>query len=774
MFDPIYYSKKRGIGGDSIDLEKDFLNNGIELNVSPNFYFDIELAAFQLNEVDESKLRFDSVLLNWTDQFYNDKQKCPSENFNIGYYNTKYKDVKESDLSAYSHFIIHGYEEGRFPSKDIENSKGENFNINIYDLCELIPDNKVSTLFSSANLNFIKNLFSEEFYRKQLLDSGIALSVLERKNIFSHFLNYGLTNGYRPSCIFNIEHYLNQVKILPEGADATKKNAFIHWVIKGKDLEIVPTVLFDKDYYLKHNNDLKKWKKWIFIHFVQFGLKEGRAASPYFNNKYYKLSLKHKVSDILLENYMLNEEFENVAPSDECNLQNMEKTPPLKETSKLELFASYCEDKKAKLDSPLLSSLIEHAYGIEPMIKRPNPFGYRQIQIPPIKHALASLPSLITEIRNELERNQYDNIILIPHCRMAGSAKIAGYFSQAIELFSKNNLLISTDLSDFERPEWFSTEIEILKLTEYIADLAPVKKQLLLLDLLRGLNPKNIINLNSNLCWGLIKEYGNPLSKHFNIYVYLFCWDLDSQGRMGGYPIQWFYRSFQFFKGIFVDSDFLKQNFKYRFNFPNSLLEKITVLHTPEIDLGLNFSKNIGFRKDKNKKKRCFWMGRFDRQKRFDIVIEVAKLLPEIEFSVWGKQVIVDPDLDLKNLPKNIILNGVFTDFETLPFYAYDFYFYTSEWDGLPNALIEVALIGMPVVSTTSGGVTDLLNEDTAFLVDSLDDMEAFVERITEVYDSPDLASLKAERLKEHTKEICNWDRFNSTINDVLNEQNAI
>lgn len=772
LFDPLYYAHKTNQKTFDSSLISNFIDFGLDGNISPNYYFNIDVARAQLEKIPLSKLKYNSVLINWVDQFYVSQDICPTSNFNPIYYNTKYPDVNNSEFSPYVHFILHGIEENRHPTKDVEINREDNVNFDLYNLGDMIPEKYIAVLYSAKNITMMKAFFQPAFYRSQLLEERIILTVEESRDLFLHFINFGMLKGFRPFCAFNSLYYVDKVKDIEGCNDVNVINAFMHWIIKGVDLEIVPTPLFNSDYYLKHNRDLKAWKKWIFIHFLLHGLKEGRPASPYFNSKFYKERKidKYVLSNVLLENYILNEENEQINPSAECNIFNSKSKFLLKESSRLESFALFCEDKVSRLDHGILNSIIERAYEIEPMVKRPNPFGFRQVQIPSLKHSLAALPGIVREILEELKFSSYENIILIPHCRMAGSAKIAGYISKAISQIRSDEkiLVILTDLSVFEKPEWFSDKIEVLFLTEHNSGLTRVNQVLLLLDLIRGFSPVRIINLNSLLCWELVKAYGNPLSKIVDIYTYLFCWDLDAQGRRGGYPIQWFNSTFRFMKGIFVDSNFLKENLDYRYAFSKSHSNKITVLHTPEVDIGLDFSNNLEKRQKQDKKPRCFWFGRFDRQKKFDNLVLVANMLPEIEFSIWGKPVLGDTKFNSATYPDNMIFNGHFKDFETLPFHAYDFYFYTSEWDGLPNALIEVGMTAMPVVSTKNGGVTDLIGPETAFIIEDLDDIEATAKTIRSIYADPLLAGQKGRNLKELTNSLCNWERYNSTLDRVL------
>lgn len=85
---------------------------------------------------------------------------------------------------------------------------------------------------------------------------------------------------------------------------------------------------------------------------------------------------------------------------------------------------------------------------------------------------------------------------------------------------------------------------------------------------------------------------------------------------------------------------------------------------------------------------------------------------------------------------------------------AADIFINTSHVDNMPVALVEAAAMGIPVVSTTVGGVTDLVQDgETALLVPD-GDVEAMVTSIRRLLRDPDLAgrlSDKGRKLAERS-----------------------
>ena len=174
--------------------------------------------------------------------------------------------------------------------------------------------------------------------------------------------------------------------------------------------------------------------------------------------------------------------------------------------------------------------MIKKATALEPQLVRP--YGMRAIRMAPLFHPETELMHDMSEIVPKLNKTQYDTIILMPHCRLAGSANVAGQFTKTVAHLSdsENILVITTDLSAFERPDWFPETIDVFDLSEHTAKVPQERKVRILLDVVRGLRPNNIVNINSNLGWHLTNTFGKQLSAWMNTvsYTHLRAHETDS------------------------------------------------------------------------------------------------------------------------------------------------------------------------------------------------------------------------------------------------------
>lgn len=82
-----------------------------------------------------------------------------------------------------------------------------------------------------------------------------------------------------------------------------------------------------------------------------------------------------------------------------------------------------------------------------------------------------------------------------------------------------------------------------------------------------------------------------------------------------------------------------------------------------------------------------------------------------------------------------------------------DFFLFPSESEGMPNALLEAASCGLPVVATRIGGNTDIINDDTLGYLVPVGDERALLEGITTLLQEPDRAAAMGQALRRRIEE---------------------
>ena len=262
-----------------------------------------------------------------------------------------------------------------------------------------------------------------------------------------------------------------------------------------------------------------------------------------------------------------------------------------------------------------------------------------------------------------------DTVVLVPHCRMSGAARVAGLFTDAARAAGGPDsvAVIATDLPVFERPNLFPDDVRVLDLAGHLAGMAQPARRDVLHDLLRELRPRRIVLINSLLGWQLVSELGDQLAEVMDVGAYLFTWELDEHGHPYGYPVGPFRQSIEHLSWVLFDSERMRSELVDRFLMHEEASARMIFLRNPVAEWSVDVTGVFERRRAAGLPLRALWAGRFDRQKRFDLVVAIARLLPELEICAWGKPVLRDIDLDLDDLPPNIRLMGVYDGFDQLP-----------------------------------------------------------------------------------------------------------
>lgn len=141
-------------------------------------------------------------------------------------------------------------------------------------------------------------------------------------------------------------------------------------------------------------------------------------------------------------------------------------------------------------------------------------------------------------------------------------------------------------------------------------------------------------------------------------------------------------------------------------------------------------------------------------------LVKAIRDLPSVKLMMVGDGSLrseVERFIHDNGLASRVILTGKRWDIPNL-LAASDVFVFSSRWEGLPYAIIEAMVAGLPVVATRVGGVPELVEDGiTGFLVPPKDP-KALAEAIQKLLDDPDLRCRmgqagRKKALKEFTLE---------------------
>jgi glycosyltransferase involved in cell wall biosynthesis len=362
----------------------------------------------------------------------------------------------------------------------------------------------------------------------------------------------------------------------------------------------------------------------------------------------------------------------------------------------------------------------------------------------------------------------YEYLIFVPWLTRGGADLAAvNAVRAAIELRgAERTLLVVTDYDRVEARDWLPNTANVRVFSDLMPELSAPDRTRLVQMLIMALKPRAILNVNSLACWDAIKKTGAPLSTMTDIYASLFCRDYTHDGRVAGYADTYFRACLQFIKKIYFDNETFARQLIEEYGVPSSLQSRIALLRQPASET----AQSRGFlRAADDGRFPVFWAGRLARQKNVDLLSDIVSSASDIQFDIYGDgEESYKAKLSSVGLRTgNLSMKGAFPSFEALPTQQYGAFLYTSLWDGIPTVLINAAALGVPIVASDVGGIAELVDEDTGWLIRDHKDPGAYIRALEEIRANPDEAARRVHNMLERVKRLHTWSAYIDTLSET-------
>ena len=179
------------------------------------------------------------------------------------------------------------------------------------------------------------------------------------------------------------------------------------------------------------------------------------------------------------------------------------------------------------------------------------------------------------------------------------------------------------------------------------------------------------------------------------------------------------------------------------------------------------------FQEIRERRKAIVTIGRLHPQKNQKLLIDafamIADRIPEYSLEIYGRG---DLEPDLRDqiiklgMEDRIYLKGDHKDVHHL-IYDASLFVLSSDYEGLPNALLEAMTLGIPCISTDCrpGGAREIIEDGKNGFIVKVGDREALSERMLQLILERDLAESFSERARKSTrfqpKEIYDqWEKY--------------
>jgi glycosyltransferase involved in cell wall biosynthesis len=365
-------------------------------------------------------------------------------------------------------------------------------------------------------------------------------------------------------------------------------------------------------------------------------------------------------------------------------------------------------------------------------------------------------------LRRELPSNA-THVILVPWMDSGGVERVALWHARAIEESGGRCIMIGTDAPKYG---W----VNLLPASCTFISLSAVQDRL-------GLSGR----LSSDNCAAALGATlaSTPFRVLHIINSYV-------GTRMLRLPIDWRDRRvFYALYGVGTDSAGLESGYWFSarelLSVDLFLSDNITVPRaraeafglTPERFHGLKYPVKVGMKFARNgardsSKPRILWASRLDPEKQPAMVFKIAERLPHVEFHMFGRGVMSDGRLP--DPPANVTLRGGFDGWESLPRESFDGFLFTSRGDGegMPNIILEAMGSGLPIVASRVGAVEEVLDQTRGWLIDDVQDANAFADAIAEMIADPAEAGRRARAALLRVARDRSFKNFMKSLDEIF------
>ncbi len=362
---------------------------------------------------------------------------------------------------------------------------------------------------------------------------------------------------------------------------------------------------------------------------------------------------------------------------------------------------------------------------------------------------------------------QYGYVILLPWLESGGAELVGSWHYLAAKKLGLNPLIILGDKHNVTA-RFAAQGFNILNLPELFeatmdkpySDLAREERMEVLTSVIEGLKPDVMQLIHSYIGYSALTA---PSTKKRiraackTIFVSAFCPHIHPTGNYDGY-FRYIPDLMDVVDRFVFDNDWYMGEMASTYALPATQAEAIK--YPVE---SLPVAKSV-----KKALKKVLWASRFDSQKNPRIVAEIAALMPDTEFLMYGRQVMGDDQIIWDDMPENVIHGGEFFNIDELPIKDCFAFLYTSKFDGTPNILLEIGSRGLPIVTPNIGGIAGYLGERWQLYVEHPEDIEGYVHHLKKLRTNATLGQTLAKKQRAILKKERSFDAFTASVKALL------
>lgn len=363
--------------------------------------------------------------------------------------------------------------------------------------------------------------------------------------------------------------------------------------------------------------------------------------------------------------------------------------------------------------------------------------------------------------------NNVSHVFLVPWLNRGGADLVAIHYIEALLQIGNSGriVVIATHPAESLWVSRLPGEVTFIHFGG-LAKISLDQQRRLLAMFLVQMAPPVIHNINSELGYIVYCMHGEALSAQSSLFASSFCFDFSQEGQAIGYSVSYIAECYEKLTAVLTDNASHVKTMKNLFGFAD---DSFHVHYQP-----VRQDDGLAGRKIGGAGECChiLWAGRICRQKRPDILLAIARgcRTRPFMFHVYGA---ADGDISIIEefaTEENIRYHGPFDGLAEIDCRELEIFLHTSQWDGLPNILLEAMSKGLLVVSADAGGICELVEDGvTGFLIHPFDEVELYIRRLEFCYANRDELQKIREKALQRLAGQHSWERFCRLVKNTPN-----
>lgn len=367
-----------------------------------------------------------------------------------------------------------------------------------------------------------------------------------------------------------------------------------------------------------------------------------------------------------------------------------------------------------------------------------------------IYYRLCSLPDI----------DRTTDLLLIPHLTKGGADKAMVELCQALSEHNRSVLVIGTNAGDDN--SWRDKlnklpGVTFLERDDYfpVSQINDKDLEIMLLRVIQNWPKLEYLTvMNSGVGYNLINEWHDEIKRHVKIIVHDWCYGVNDCGLIFETTI--LSKVYRYIDCLVTDGGGYKKQLMKIHGWDGRKITPIALPINP-----------VNLKQDYVIKHHIMYAGRFSAQKRLDLVLASHRELAKhgIQLDIYGSVDKADRLYDGRDIRwveqiDNARYQGPFNGFNELPIDQVDMLILPTQFEGLPNIVLEALKANLFVIAGKCGSLPEVIEDGkNGFLVDDNGNAKVYLEAILKFYDRSDQLLSPDERKKFNQKILHEHDR---------------